>query len=157
MKLRLVTGKIAPKSGMRTEHFYNGELKVYNDEVETDNPNWIKLLYERGYKPVEEMTLTERYLYPDLQNPDIQEDAQEEPVAEVYQEEPVEPQGTQVVNEENFEDFKEVEPKEEAVPQETTNQKFWDSLDEDAGPSDLERMMSEALGNKTSQKGEGDH
>ncbi len=59
-----------------SEHFYSGELKVVNGEVETDNETWIGLLYDRGFRPVDEKT--------------------EGTVGEVCQEESVEPLGTQV-------------------------------------------------------------
>ena len=60
-----------------TEHFYGGELKVVNGEVETDNQNWITQLLQRGFRPIEEAEDTQNF-------------------GEVYQEKQPEPLGTQI-------------------------------------------------------------
>ena len=77
MRLRQVN---SPASKAQwSEHFYNGELKVVNGEVETDNETWINLLYERGFRPIDEVEKVEEIVF-----------------GEVTQEEPVEPLGTQI-------------------------------------------------------------
>lgn len=142
MKMKLVTGVVAPRSGVRSEHFYDGELKVVNDEAETDNPNWIQQLRERGYKPIDEMNAADKALW-----------------GEVYKEEEV---GTQVVD--TFEDYLEVEPSKETkeepddnsqaphVDQDfdlgPSNEEHSDEERLDEEPSDLELMMAEAMGQR---------
>jgi hypothetical protein len=76
MKLRQVHSPAA--QAFWIEHFYNGELKVVNGEVETDNQTWINLLYQRGFRPIDEVN--EEF----------------ETVGEVYVDEGVEPLGTQI-------------------------------------------------------------
>lgn len=126
MKLRQVNTP-ANKAAW-TEHFYNGELKVVNGEVETDNENWINLLLQRGFRPADEVKESSVF-------------------GEVYQEEQPEPLGTQVAtkvenecDQEHIEELIE-ESREAEKEQEDTSATIHEDSPKDT-PSDVEDVPS---------------
>lgn len=72
-----------------TEFFYSGELKVVQNETETDNLDWINQLRFRGFEVIGEEQATPPEDVP--MNPQLEET--------IHNDEPVVPLGTQTVDE----------------------------------------------------------
>lgn len=131
------------------EYFYSGELKVENNEVETDNPDWIAtLIAARGFRPVDELESEEEV----------------QVLGDVYSEKEHEPLGTDIARledpehveeliEESYEAAKEDQEEEkvtaETVDEDTENEKDAEAttVDEPAKEegSLLEQQMNAAL------------